>query len=53
MASRLYDRNNDNNNDDGDGYANNDTHLHVFPPHVLANPVCTTTEALGRDCEVI
>jgi hypothetical protein len=29
MASRLYDRNNDNNNDDGDGYANNDTHLNM------------------------
>lgn len=29
MASRLYNRNNDNNNDDGDGYANNDTHLNL------------------------
>jgi hypothetical protein len=37
--------------DDADNQAY--THLHVLPPHLLANPVGATTESLGRDGKVV
>lgn len=43
-----------------DDYQKNDdpadqahTHLHVFPPHLLPDPVCTTTETLGRVGKIV
>jgi hypothetical protein len=44
--------NNDNEqNDDSCNQAH--SHLHVLPPHLLANSVGTTAEALSRDCKVV
>lgn len=55
---RLLARGNDC-RDDNDQDQDNDTcnqahaHLHVLPPHLLAHTVCTATEALGRDSQVV
>jgi len=38
-------------NDDTNNYAH--AHLHVLPPHLLPNPVCTTAEPLGRVRQVV
>ena len=38
-------------NDNTDNQAH--THLHVLPPHLLANSVGTTTEPLSGDSEVV
>jgi len=49
----LHDGNDDNYDDDEDGNANDETHLHVFPPHVLPNPICIAPEALRGNCKVV
>jgi hypothetical protein len=41
----------DDENDQPDDYAH--AHLHVFPPHLLPDSVCASSEALSRDCKVI
>jgi hypothetical protein len=43
----------DDDEDDNDGDANNDAHLHIFPPHVLAYTVRSTAEALCGDRQII
>ena len=44
-----------NNDDDEDDQPNDDAHahLHVFPPHLLPDSVCASSEALSRDCQVV
>lgn len=44
-----------NNDQDQDNDASNDAHahLHVLPPHLLSDPVGTTTETLSRDGQVV
>ena len=41
------------NQHDNDAQDDAQTHLHVFPPHVLAHSVGTTAEALGADGKII
>jgi len=43
--------NDEDENDDASDEAH--AHLHVLPPHLLANPVRTTTESLSRDSQVV
>ena len=50
---RLHDGDNNDHDDNGNGSADDKTHLHVLPPHVLSHSVGSTTEALGGDGKVI
>jgi hypothetical protein len=48
-TSRYND--NDDENDQANDYAH--AHLHIFPPHLLPDSVCSSSEALSGDCEVV
>lgn len=47
LDSRLDDRNDDDDDEHDDADADDDPHLHVLPPHLLADAVGTAAEALG------
>jgi len=49
----LDDRDDDDDEQDGNPDTDEDAHLHILPPHVLANSVCAPSESLGGHCEVI
>lgn len=53
FVCRLDDRHDDDHDDDGNCYTYDDAHLHIFPPHVLANPVGSTAETLCGHSKVI
>ena len=49
----LTGRNDDDENQDNDTTNQARSHLHVLPPHLLADSVGATAEALGRDGQVV
>lgn len=52
MGSRT--RGNDNNEQENQNSDDNtNAHLHIFPPHLLSNSVCTAAKALGRNSQVV
>jgi hypothetical protein len=51
LDSRLDDRHHDDDDEHDDADADDDPHLHVLPPHLLADAVRAAAEALGRDGE--
>jgi len=49
----LHNGNDNNYNDDEDGNPDDETHLHVFPPHVLPDPIGIAPEALSGNGKVV
>lgn len=54
ILASSKDRGNDNNEQENQN-SDDDTnaHLHIFPPHLLSNSVCTAAKALGRNSQVV
>ena len=46
-------RDNDDNEEDDDADNQAHAHLHILPPHLFPDSVCSSSETLGRDSEVI
>jgi len=53
MAGGNHSWNDDNEDQNNDASNEAHPHLHVLPPHLLANPVRTSSEALGRLGQVV
>jgi len=45
-----YDNDNEKNDDSGN---QTHAHLHILPPHLFPNSVCSPSESLGRDGKVV
>jgi hypothetical protein len=48
-----HNRHDDDSQKDNDSNNYPNTHLHILPPHFLADTVCTTTETLGGNSQVV
>jgi len=53
MVCCLHDGDNDDNDNDDDGKSNDKTHLHIFPPHVLPDPIRIASEALSGNGKIV
>jgi len=53
MVGRNNSRNNNDNEQDDYSADQAHPHLHILPPHLFANSVGSTTEALSGDCKVV
>lgn len=46
-------RDDDNDEQDNDAHNQTHAHLHILPPHLLSDPVGSTSKALGGNCQII
>jgi len=53
MFCCLHNRNNDNEDDDEEGNSNDKAHFHVFPPHILPDPIGIASEALSGYSKIV
>ena len=52
-GAQLTARNDDDNQQHNYAHHDPDPHLHVLPPHLLADPICAATETLSGLIEVL